>query len=292
MTSPITTGTVTANGIDFTYFECGTGPLVLCLHGFPDSAHSWRYLLPELAAAGFRAVAPFTRGYEPTSVAPDGMYQTGALSADANALHEALGGDSNAVIIGHDWGAPSAYGAAASAPERWSKVVGMAVPPGGAMGMAFVTNLEQTKRSWYMFYFQHPLSDMVVPANNYAFIDMLWKDWSPGYDGSIDSQNCKDCLFDEAHLSAALGYYRATLGNGPRTAEYDAIQVAAGGELTQPTLYLHGATDGCIGIEVAQAAQAMCPWATVKVVPDAGHFMQLEQPDAVNKLIIDWITAK
>jgi pimeloyl-ACP methyl ester carboxylesterase len=60
-----------------------------------------------LADAGFRAVAPFTRGYAPSSVAPDGMYQTGALSADANALHEALGGDSSAVLIGHDWGAPS-----------------------------------------------------------------------------------------------------------------------------------------------------------------------------------------
>jgi pimeloyl-ACP methyl ester carboxylesterase len=168
----------------------------------------------------------------------------------------------------------------------------MAVPPGGAMGAAFIGNLEQTKRSWYMFYFQHPLSDMVVPANDMAFIDMLWRDWSPGYDGAVDSENCKASLRAPGHLAAALGYYRATLGAGPRTDAYDAIQAAGGGELTQPTLYLHGETDGCIGAEVAEAARVMCPWATVSIVKGAGHFMQLEKPAEVNKLIIDWVTAK
>lgn len=292
MSHTITTGSVTANGINFSYLECGSGPLALCLHGFPDSAHSWRHLLPALANAGFHAVAPFTRGYAPTSLAPDGMYQTGALSADANALHEALGADSNAVLIGHDWGAPSVYGAAASAPEKWKRVVGMAVPPGGAMGAAFVTNQAQLKRSWYMFFFQHPLSDMVVPANDFAFIDMLWRDWSPGYNGAQDSENCKASVRPDGHLAAALGYYRATLGAGPRTEAYDAIQAAGGGELSQPTLYLHGETDGCVGVEVAEATKAMCPWVTVEIVPGAGHFMQLEKPAEVNKLIIDWITAK
>lgn len=291
MASPITQGTVTANGIDFTYLECGSGPLALCLHGFPDSAHSWRHLLPALADAGFRAVAPFTRGYAPTSTAPDGMYQTGALSADANALHTALGGDGNAVIIGHDWGAPSAYGAAASAPDKWKRVVGMAVPPGGAMGAAFVGNLAQAKRSWYMFYFQHPLSDLVVPANDMAFIDMLWADWSPGFAAAEDITNVKNCLRDPAHMSAALGYYRATLGAGARTPEYDAIQAAGGGELPQPTLYLHGRNDGCIGIEVAESVRTMCPWASVQIIEGAGHFMQLEKPAEVNKAIIDWVTA-
>ena len=76
---------VHANGIDFSFLECGTGPLALCVHGFPDSAHTWRYLLPALAQAGYRAVAPFTRGYAPTSIAPDNCYQTGALAADVNA---------------------------------------------------------------------------------------------------------------------------------------------------------------------------------------------------------------
>lgn len=292
MAHTITIGNVTANGVDFSFLECGSGPLALCLHGFPDSAHSWRHLLPALADAGFRAVAPFTRGYAPTSLAPDGMYQTGALSADANALHEALGGDADAVIIGHDWGAPSVYGAAATAPDRWRRVVGMAVPPGPAMGAAFLTNPDQLKRSWYMFFFQMPLSDLVVPSNDLAFIDMLWRDWSPGYEGSVDAENCKSCLRDPAHLQAALGYYRATLGSGPRAEKYDAIQAAGGGELTQPTLYLHGANDGCIGREVAESVSVLAPWAQVKVVEGAGHFLQLEKPTEVNALIVDWVTAK
>lgn len=292
MTREITTGTVTANGVDFSFLECGTGPLALCLHGFPDSAHSWRHLLPVLADAGFRAVAPFTRGYAPTSLAPDGMYQTGALSADANALHDALGGDSNAVIIGHDWGAPSVYGAAATAPDRWRRVVGMAVPPGPAMGAAFISNPDQLKRSWYMFFFQTALSDLVVPSNDLAFIDMLWRDWSPGFAGDADAEHCKQCLREPANLQAALGYYRATLGNGPRSEQYDAIQAAGGGELPQPTLYLHGANDGCIGREVADSVSVLAPWATVTIVEGAGHFLQLEKPKEVNSLIVDWVTAK
>ena len=292
MSQQISTNTVTANGIDFTYLECGTGPLAMCFHGFPDSAHSWRYLLPALADAGFRAVAPFTRGYAPTSLAADGLYQTGALSADANALHEALGGDESAVIIGHDWGAPTVYGAAGSEPNRWKKVVGMAVPPGGAMNVAFINNQDQLKRSWYMFYFQHPLSDLVVPSNDLAFIDMLWRDWSPGYSGAVDAENCKAALRDPQHLAAALGYYRCTLGAGPRSEKYDAIQAAGGGELTQPTLYLHGANDGCIGREVAESITTFAPWATLKIVEDAGHFLQLEKPGEVNELIVNWVTAK
>ena len=286
----ITTSSGRANGVDFTWLECGSGPLALCLHGFPDSAHSWRHLLPALADAGYRAVAPFMRGYAPTGVPADGLFQTGALSADANALHEVLGGGSDAVLVGHDWGAPAVYGAAASAPERWSRVVGMAVPPGSAMGAAFVTNTDQLKRSWYMFFFQHPLSDIVVPSNDLAFIDMIWNDWSPGHPSAEDAENVKKCLRAPENMAAALGYYRATLGQGKRSPEYDAIQAAGSGALTQPTLYLHGRNDGCIGVEVAESARAMCPWATVEIVEDAGHFLQLEQPARVNGLITAFLS--
>lgn len=290
MSPVISTDTITANGLEFGYLHAGTGPLALCLHGFPDSAHTWRHLVPALADAGFHAVAPFMRGYAPTAVPDDGLYQTGALSADASALHEALGGDAEAVLIGHDWGAPAVYGAAASAPERWSRVVGMSVPPGPAFGAAFVGNLAQVKRSWYMFYFQHALSDMVVPANDLAFIDLLWADWSPGHDAGPDLEHVKNCLRDPANLAAALGYYRATLGNGARSPEYDAVQASAQGELPQPTLYLHGRRDGCIGVEVAESVRALSPWATVEIVEEAGHFLQLEQPELVNGLIVDFLT--
>src|SRR5260370_38533671 len=95
----------------------GEGPLVLCLHGFPDTAHSFRYQMPALAAAGFHAVAPFMRGYSPTEAAPDGRYDSPALSEDALALLGTLG-YTDATGFGHDWGDVAADAAAAAAPDR------------------------------------------------------------------------------------------------------------------------------------------------------------------------------
>ena len=288
----ITMDCIAANNTEFSYLECGSGKLALLLHGFPDTAQTWRHLMPQLANAGYRVVAPFMRGYAPSAVPTDGCYQTAMLARDANALHEELGGDGDAVIIGHDWGAPSVYGAAIDAPSRWKKVVGMAVPPTAALGLAFVQNLEQIKRSWYMFFFQHGLADLVVGANNHAYIEMLWRDWSPGYDASFDLDGVKKSLADPKNLQAALGYYRATLGDGYRDPSLKALQDQMGSAVpTQPLLYLHGANDGCIGAEVVEAAKSMSP-ANVKfaIVKDAGHFLQLEQPQKVNKLICDFIT--
>jgi pimeloyl-ACP methyl ester carboxylesterase len=277
--------------VSTTYMSCGDGPLALCLHGFPDSAHTWRHLLPVLAERGYRAVAPFMRGYAPTTIPDSGVYQTAALARDANLLHDALGGDERAVIIGHDWGAPSACGAALDEPRRWQKVVSMAVPPGAALGAAFLGNLAQIQRSWYMFFFQHGLADFVVAANDMEFIDMLWAQWSPGYDATLDLQHVKNSLRDPRHLQAALGYYRATLGDGLRDPALADLQQKISGEVpAQPMLYLHGATDGCIGKEVAEAARAMSPDnVRFEIVNDAGHFLQLEQPTVVNDLILGFL---
>jgi len=282
---------VSANGTEFSFLECGSGKLALLLHGFPDTAQTWRHLMPMLAELGYRAVAPFTRGYAPSAVPSDGCYQTAMLARDANALHEVLGGDGDAVIVGHDWGAPSCYGAALDAPNRWRKVVGMAVPPTAALGMAFVQSIDQIKKSWYMFFFQHGLADLVVGANNHAFIEMLWRDWSPNYDASDDLAFVKRSLADPKNLRAALGYYRATLGDGYRDPRLADLQnQMSSGVPTQPLLYLHGANDGCIGAEVVEAARKIAP-ANVEfaMVEKAGHFLQLEQPKVVNKLICDFL---
>ena len=122
-------GRVTANGIEFGILEVGSGPLALCLHGFPDSAHTWRHLLPELAQAGFHAVAPFMRGYAPTALAVDGCYQLGALVADAVALHDALGGDEQAVLIGQDLGSRDRVRRGGARARTLAQTVIIAVPP-------------------------------------------------------------------------------------------------------------------------------------------------------------------
>lgn len=283
---------VSANGVEFVCWEAGdpSGPLALCLHGFPDTAYTWRHLLPLLAEAGFHAVAPYMRGYAPTEVPADGRYQSGVLGVDANALHAALGGDERAVLIGHDWGAAGVYAAATLEPANWRKLVAMSVPGANAVPVAFLTQPQQLKLSWYMFFFQSPLSDIVVPANDMAFIDMLWEDWSPGYDATHDLVQLKRALADPAHLAAALGYYRATLGDGFKDPALDAAQAATQAVPTQPTLYLHGRNDGCIGASVAEHMAAVVPaHVTIEFIEDAGHFLQLEQPAVVNERILAFL---
>jgi pimeloyl-ACP methyl ester carboxylesterase len=284
----ISSGSVTANGVDFAYLEAGAGPLALCLHGFPDTAWGWRHLLPALADAGYHAVAPFMRGYAPTSLAADGRYQIGALAADANALHEALGGDGEAVIIGHDWGAMATYGAAALAPDRWRRVVTAAVPPLATMAEAMLS-YPQLRRSWYMFFFQNPLAELAVGLNDLDFVAQLWRDWSPGHDGTEDMDHVRRSLGEHEHLMAALGYYRAMFQPELQVPELQAEQDACSAPTPQPTLYLHGRDDGCVGSELAEGVLALLPHpdSRVEVVDDAGHFLQVEQPAVVNRLILD-----
>lgn len=284
---------VTIGDLEFAYLATGpaSGPLALCLHGFPDSAWTWRLLAGPLAEAGFRVVAPFLRGYSPTAIPPDVCYQTGALVADANALHEALGGDERAVLIGHDWGAVAAYPTAAFAPERWSRVVTAAVPPPGALAGGFLS-YDQLRKSWYMYFFQHPLAPIAVGMNDLSFIDRLWQDWSPGYDATEDLELLKPSLRDPANLAAAIGYYRATLGPGDPNPKYAAEQAAMQTKNPQPTLYLHGDQDGCMGVELTETAiNFLSEGSEVKIVSGAGHFLHLEKPDEVNPLIVDFLTA-
>ena len=285
--------TVSANDVEFTCLTLGDGPLALCLHGFPDTATTWRHLMPALADAGYRAVAPWMRGYAPTAVPADGAYQTGALATDAVALHTALGGDGDAVIIGHDWGAFATYGAAALAPQAWCRVVAMAVPPAAAL-MAGMLTPDQLKRSWYIWFFQMAgLPEMIVPGDDFAFIAKLWREWSPGYDATDDVAGVADALRNPDNLAAALGYYRAMFNPVLHLAAYADAQTATQAPTPQPTLYLHGADDGCLGVDLAAGAAAALPAAgsRAEVVDGTGHFLHLERPDVVNGLIIDFLRA-
>jgi pimeloyl-ACP methyl ester carboxylesterase len=284
--------TISTPHLDIAIFEAGdpAAPLALCLHGFPDSAHTWRHLLPELADAGFHAVAPFMRGYAPTAVPADGSYQAGALVADARALHDAMNADGEAVLIGHDWGAMTAYGTGAFGPDRWRRLVALAVPPPAALATAFF-DFNQLKRSFYIFFFQTALAEGAVMVDKLAFIDGLWRDWTAAsYDVSEDLRYVKESLVSQANVAAAIGYYRAMFDASTHKDEYAAEQAASGQVAPQPTLYLHGEEDAALGPDVVGDAMShLSSGSRVEFVPGANHFLHLERPETVNALILDWV---
>ncbi len=118
---------VTANGLEFSYLEEGTGPLIIFLHGFPDNAWTWNEILPKVAAANYRCVALFTRGYFPSQIAPNCDYSAETLAEDVFAVIEALG-EKQAVIVGHDWGAMTGYAAANIDRSKINKLVTLGLP--------------------------------------------------------------------------------------------------------------------------------------------------------------------
>jgi pimeloyl-ACP methyl ester carboxylesterase len=289
VSSVVRSRAVRANGLEFGLLEAGAGPLALCLHGFPDSAYTWRHLLPVLAEAGFHAVAPFMRGYAPSAIPDDGCFGIGALVADAVALHQALDGDGQAVLIGHDWGAEAAYGAAAFAPDRWRRVVTLAVPP-RALDAVLFSDYRQLKRFFYLFLFRDPLlrAEAIVAADGMAFLDRLWRDWSPGYDATEELARVKECLRRPANLTAAISYYRDSPGGA---VAYALEEQAAWRQAEQPTLYLHGDAEGGVAVELAGRGEPLlAPGSRMTVVEDTGHFLHLEKPHEVNEHIRSWIT--
>ena len=283
---------VTANGVDFAYLEAGPaqGPLVLCLHGFPDHARTFRHLLPALAGAGYHAVAPWMRGYHPTGPAPDGRYQSATLALDALALVEALSPDGRADLVGHDWGAVAACGAAILQPERVRHLVSMALPHPAVFASHLLGDWEQRKRSWYMWFFQTAvLPEMLVSAEDFAFVRRLWVEWSPGIEfDEHDWEQLKATLRAPGTLEAALAYYRDTIDVTRQADELAAVQNdVSGGRIGVPALFLAGIEDGCAEPDLEEESLALCDApAAVEVLEACGHFLHLERPDHVSARVL------
>ncbi len=287
----VTTSTIVANGLEFSYLAEGDGPLLLCLHGFPDCPRSFRHQFRAFADAGYRVVAPYMRGYKPASIPERGSYQAAALGQDALGLVSALGYD-KAVLYGHDWGTSAAYAAALIDPARIERLVVASVPYGPGLPTAFVTDAAQQRRSWYVFFFQSMLAEIAVPWNDHAFIEALWRDWSPG--AAIDDAELravKDTLSAPGVLSAALGYYRAALNPKLRDPALEAIEQRFGVDaISVPTLYVHGAADGCIGVDVSAGMEPLFTNGFCRVVLDGvGHFVHWEAPETFNRVVLDFL---
>lgn len=286
-------GDARVNGFRMAYLEDGPqdGPLAICLHGFPDHALTWRDLIPRLADAGYRAVAPWMRGYHPTEIPPRGHYQHGALASDVVQLHEVLGGDDRAVVIGHDWGAVAAYGAAAGAPERWRRVVALAVPPPAVWVPEVFVDLDQLRRSRYIAFFQLPfLPERVISRDDLSGLDRIWYASWDGYRDAPDFREALHRTFEApGTLSAALGYYRAIFNPLRHSRRFLHLDLAGLRVPPQPTLFLAGDDDRAISPRWArEAAPLLAPGSEADVV-EGGHWFHLERPDAIAERILGFI---
>jgi pimeloyl-ACP methyl ester carboxylesterase len=275
-------------------------PLAILLHGFPDTAHTWRHLGPALAGAGYRVVAPFTRGYGPSGLPADGSYHVPALMQDVLELHAALEGDARAVLIGHDWGAITANGIAALPglkPDHrtFRKVVSMAVPPFPAMnphrgdlGRWAATLARQARLSWYTVFNQLP----ALPERSFdRLVAHLWRRWSPGYDATADLAHLATALPTTERKAAALGYYRAQPHQWALPKRYRHLAQSWVRSPRVPLLYLQGADDGALDARwAARLSGHLRAGGRAAVIPDAGHFLHLERPDVVNARVLEFLT--
>ncbi len=255
---------VDANGLRFAYLSEGSGPLVLLLHGFPDTAHTWDGVRARIAEKGYRAVSPFLRGYHPTGVpARDADAET--LARDVLALIEALGAP-DAVVVGHDWGAAAAYGAAALGPGVVRKLFAVAIPHPATISAT-------PGRLWagrHFAAYKLPGAAGRFARNDFAALPAIYRRWSPTWSPpSSEFAEVRECFSHRASLDAAFGYYRALRLTAPAFLR-KALEV--------PTVAFRGLHDPVFsGSDYEQARAMFARGYEIEAMP-GGHFLHREHP--------------
>lgn len=273
---------IEANSLRFGYLEKGTGPLVLLLHGFPETACSWKAVQDQLADKGYRTVAVFMRGYAPTSLATE--YSVRSLGKDIIALIEALG-EEKAIIVGHDWGAIAAYEAAFIAPEMVSNLVAISIPhPRGTE-----PSLELLRAAPHFLYYQLPTAERLIWSDEFCHIRRIFKTWSPGFDmPEAEFTDIRKTMEVPGVINATLGYYHALFTNAEANAE-----LTASDNINVPTLIISGNMDGTVPMDGFMAAEAaFTDRYAIEIITGVGHFPQIEMPEQVTDLILDFVTGE
>jgi pimeloyl-ACP methyl ester carboxylesterase len=256
---------VEANGLRFAYLEEGRGPLVLLLHGCPDTARSWDHARSRIAAKGYRAVSPWLRGYAPTAI-PDRDTDMETLGRDALALIAALG-ETSAVIVGHDWGAAAGYAATALEPARVTKLFVIGIPHPA-------TVKPTPTRLWMVrHFFAYKLSGAAkrFARNDFAALPALYKRWSPLWSPPANEFAPVRASFAEpGSLDAALGYYRQLRFRA---------QPFFRKKLEVPTVAFAGLDDPMVGPADYAGARRMFKADYIVEEMRGGHFMHREHPE-------------
>jgi len=270
-----------------THGDAGGLPIVL-LHGFPDDARAWDAVAPPLAAAGYRVLVPYLRGYGPTRfLNPDAprMAQQAAIGQDLLEFMSALGLRS-AGLAGYDWGGRAACLAAILAPER---VLGL-VTVGGYNVQNTVTpagpaSAVAERAHWYQWYFNTERGRMGLERNRRDICRLLWQEWSPTWRFDAATFERTAASFDNPDfVPVVIHSYRHRHGNAPGDPRLDEIErrLAARPPITVPTMILHGADDAVGPPGRSESQRSLFPAGTERrVVPGVGHFMPREAPEAV-----------
>jgi len=270
---------VQANGLRFAYLEQGSGPLVMFMHGFPDNAWSYREQMQVFADAGYRAVSPFLRGYAPTEIPADGIFDPIALGKDLEALIAALSEDGRARVVGMDWGGTSTLQVLSTAPAAIKAAV--------VMNTAHPITVSSIRRDpdavhslFHVYFFTVPGVDSVVNIEGLPFVDYLWKLWSPTFKNDEHLRSIKETLSSPGTMSAALKYYRGLIDAGH-------MGRLPMNEMHTPTLTIYGGNDPTARYSLMEEPLFKGPHERV-VLPDVGHFPHLEREVEVTGLIMDW----
>ena len=281
----IETRTIDVGNLSFTADVCGPadGPLVLCLHGFPQTRYTWRYELPALAAAGFQAVAPDQRGYSPG--ARSGFkkedYVIENMIGDALAIADAFGAE-RFHLVGHDWGGQIAWCTAALHSDRVMTLSIASRPHPAAFRLAMSKDPNQPERSKHHRSFLRAEVTEELAANNCAGMRALLRGANVP---EPDTEAYLSVLCDHASIDAALNWYRATGKTGLSMADLPAV--------TMPTLFVWGDADQTVGRLAAEATAQYVdgPYRFVEL-PGIGHFITDEAPMSFAPLLLDNVQRK
>lgn len=275
------------NGIVLNVAEAGPidGPLVILLHGFPEFCYTWRLQIGALASAGFRVLAPDQRGYS-TSDKPPGVasYALDTLVDDVVGLIDASGRD-RATVVGHDWGGIVAWGAIARHPSRFDRAVILNAPHPDAMLRELRGNPAQLRKSWYTLCFQLPWlpEKMIRRADFRWLVQGMERTSRPGTFSPADFERYRQAWSEPGALTAMLNWYRAAFQVKHQPFSETLIKV--------PTLLIWGAQDQFLGRGLARSSYALCESARLEWIEEATHWVQLEEPERVNRLIREFLDA-
>lgn len=265
----------------------GGFPVVL-LHGFPDDARAWDEVAPPLAAAGYRVLVPYLRGYGPTRFldpAAPRMAQQAAIGQDLLDFMSALG-LATAALAGYDWGGRAACIAALLAPERVRALVtcnGYNVQ--NTLGPPRPASAVEERAYWYQWYFNTERGRVGLERNRREICRLLWEEWSPSWKFDEATFDRTAPSFDNPDfVPAVIHSYRHRYGNAPCDPRFDEVErrLATRPPITVPTIMLHGAEDTATPSRRSEGHLPLFPAGTERrVVAGVGHFMPRERPGAV-----------